>query len=164
MPTEIATPKMNREEGGNFFRRDSVMDEFKRLKLVIDGDKFPAVGTLAPGRYKGASLTTSSNVTGVGDARVEGEVSFLSTGVLRNITFAEQVRVGASANVVFIGCVFLMPITVTTGGVIGCVGCRFDGTSAIPHSGPAPNANRVGCVGTSALAGDGPNVTIIGGI
>jgi len=139
-------------------------DFFKSLVQRRASSLALADGIHGPGTYKGATFTRDARIDGIGWPVVAGQVTFQSTGIVRGIVFSWQVNLTATANVEFVGCVFLAPIVVATGGRIGCCGCEFNGTSCITHAGPAGNANRVGCVGTSALAADGPNVTIIGGV
>ena len=122
-----------------------------------------AAGVLGPVEYVGGTLPRDAQIDGVGWPRIVGQVTFQSTGIVRGVVFEKAVVLSASANVQFDGCVFLEPITVASGGRIGCVGCQFNGTSAITNAGAPNDANRVGCTGTSALAADA-NVTVVGGI
>jgi hypothetical protein len=122
-----------------------------------------ADGIHGPGAYKGGTFTRDARIDGLGWHTVQGQVTFQSTGIVRGMVFERGVILTTTANMQFVGCVFLMPIVVASGGRIGCNGCEFNGTSAITNAGALGNANRVGCTGTSALAADA-NVAITGGI
>lgn len=162
-PVEVYTPGQGSESEDNKRRRDAAFASLLRIAPAVTGDKMPASGILGPGTYKGGVYAVAVNVTGIGEAVVDGTVEFSATAIVRNVTFKRAITVKASASVLFAGCVFLAPITVEAGGVVGCGSCRFDGTASIVNAGDGGNANRVGCVGTSALAGD-LNVTPFGGV
>lgn len=164
--TELYNRTQSNDDAANQQRRQVAMADAARSRSVANGSVLPATGILAPGSYKGSILpaTWDVNLTGLGVAVVTGTLDLSGKAIVKGVTFNDTVALRATANAMFTDCIFLKPITVAAGGVIGCVGCRFDGTSAITHTGPAANANRVGCVGTSALPGDGPNVTVTGGI
>jgi hypothetical protein len=120
--------------------------------------------TLLEGTHGGFRLRTPSAVLrGVPGASVARPAVLESSARVFDLDFTDAVTLTANSRVVFQNCRFLLPIAVAAGGIIGCVACVFDGTSAITNAGAPGDANRVGCVGSSALAADA-NVTIIGGI
>lgn len=159
---ELQNKGVTRDEQDNLRRRDAAFAQLMALAPTRSGDRMPAVGVLGPVPYMGGVYTTAVDVQAVGKATVTTSAQFTATAIVRGVTFQQTVVVGPTGNAVFDGCTFMVPVLVEAGGVIACVGCRFDGTAAITNRGYTVNANRVGCGGSSALAAD-LNVTIIGG-
>lgn len=163
MPIELTKTGQDVVDLGNLQRRNVAFDRLLRIAPAIVRDRPPESGILGPGTYNGGRYTAAVNLSALGEAIVTGVFDLVSTAIVRNVTFSNTVTVRATADAMFHGCVFLVPIVVESGGKIGCVGCRFDGTAAIANAGLPVNANRVGCVGTSSLTADA-GVTIMGGI
>ena len=150
-------------ETENRRKREQAFGQVQSIAPVAPGNRVRA-GILGPGDYRGDTLAFPARIDGLGWPQVTGQVTFQGVGhIVRGLVFTVGVNLSATAVVEFTGCVFLAPIVVAAGGRIGCVACRFDGTAAIANAGVAANANRVGCVGSSALAADA-NVTITGGL
>lgn len=163
MPIELTKTGQDVIDLGNLQRRNVAFDRLLRIAPAILKDRPPESGILGPGTYSGGRYTVAVNLSALGEAVVTGEFDLASTAIVRNVTFSNTVTVRATADAMFHGCVFLVPIVVEAGGTIGCVGCRFDGTAAITNAGVPADANRVGCTGTSVLAADS-NVTVTGGV
>tara|TARA_R110000868_G_scaffold34404_12_gene124286 strand:+ start:266 stop:760 length:495 start_codon:yes stop_codon:yes gene_type:complete len=143
-------------------RRQSEFTAFQPVKPVQPGDVLPLVGLLGAGSYRGAKLTGTMDLTGVGPTLVTSACDFAGQGKIRGLTFQDTVTLRATADVEFTGCTFLLPITVVAGGRVVVAGSRFDGTSAIANAGAPGDAFRTGCIATSLLAADA-NLTISGG-
>lgn len=140
-------------------KREAAFSAVQSIAPVPPGNRVRA-GVLGPGDYRGDTLAFPARIDGLGWPQVTGVVTFQGAGhIVRGIVFTVGVNLSATANVEFADCVFLAPIVVLAGGRIGCSACRFDGTAAIANAGVPGDANRVGCVGSSALVADA-NVTI----
>lgn len=162
--TEITPRQQPGTEATNFRARERAFASLYPVQPVAAGSQFPTTGLLGKGTYLGATLTSEVDVAGVPGATVAGAVLFDgSTGVVRDVTFEAAVRLTATANMLFLGCVFEVPVVVDSGGVVVMNGCFLYGTAAVTNAGAVGNANRVGCAGTSALAADA-NVTVTAGL
>ena len=118
---------------------------------------------LLTGEHGGFRLSAGGELRGSPGTRVTRPASLAAAFIVSDITFEAGVALAGTADVLFRGCTFLLPLTVAIGGLVVCDGCRFDGTSAITNLGAILNAKRTGCSGTSALAAD-LGVTITGGV
>lgn len=156
---QITPPTQDNLGAANDRAREVQFSLLQQIAPQPPGAAFPSVGVLGKGTYRGAVLNAHVDVFGLNQPMVIGPVTFKSTGTVDGVEFQNTVTLDATASVLFSRCRFLKPVTVASGGKIGCTACRFDGTSAILNAGLAASAASTGCVKTSATAHTNTTVT-----
>ncbi len=99
-------------------------------------------------------VSADTMLAGSPGTKASGPSRFASRGHVEKVEFEDTVTLGASANMLFVGCTFRKLITVESGGTAAFIACKFMGSAAVDNSASAVAANIgvVGCIRTSGVA------------